>query len=78
MREVGPGAYAGYLVGGTGACPPVSGAGPCPSDGQGCDKECVLGSYELSMTLGSLSADGWGCVPVLLVVWSEAFQLCSL
>ena len=23
------------------------------------------------MTLGSLSADGWGCVPVLLVVWHE-------
>ena len=27
---------------------------------------------ELSMTLGSLSADGWVCVPVLLVVWREA------
>ena len=24
---------------------------------------------ELSTTLGSLSVDGWGCVPVLLVVW---------
>ena len=24
---------------------------------------------ELSMTLGRLSAHGWGCVPVLLVVW---------
>ena len=24
---------------------------------------------DLSMTLGSLSANGWGCVPVLLVVW---------
>ena len=23
----------------------------------------------LSMILGSLSANGWGCVPVLLVVW---------
>ena len=23
----------------------------------------------LIMTLGSLSANGWGCVPVLLVVW---------
>ena len=28
----------------------------------------------LSMTLGSLSADGWGCVHVLLVVRPEAFQ----
>ena len=26
------------------------------------------GVCELSMTLGSLSANGWGCVPVLLVV----------
>ena len=24
---------------------------------------------ELIMVLGSLSANGWGCVPVLLVVW---------
>ena len=27
------------------------------------------GVCELIMILGSLSADGWGCVPVLLVVW---------
>ena len=27
------------------------------------------GVCELSMILGSLSANGWGCVPVLLVVW---------
>ena len=26
---------------------------------------------ELSTILGSLSADAWGCVPVLLVVWHE-------
>ena len=30
------------------------------------------GVCELSMTLGSLSANGWGCVPVLLVVWHGA------
>ena len=24
---------------------------------------------ELSMTFGSFSVNGWGCVPVLLVVW---------
>ena len=29
---------------------------------------------ELSTTLGSLSVDGWVCVPVLLVVWHEAFS----
>ena len=28
-----------------------------------------LGVYNLIMLLGSLSANGWGCVPVLLVVW---------
>ena len=27
------------------------------------------GVCELIMILGSLSAIGWGCVPVLLVVW---------
>ena len=27
------------------------------------------GVCDLIMVLGSLSANGWGCVPVLLVVW---------
>ena len=27
------------------------------------------GVCELNMTLSRLSANGWGCVPVLLVVW---------
>ena len=27
------------------------------------------GVFKLSMILGSLSANRWGCVPVLLVVW---------
>ena len=27
------------------------------------------GVCDLFMILGSLSANGWGCVPVLLVVW---------
>ena len=26
------------------------------------------------MILGSLSANGWGCVPVLLVVWHRVFS----
>ena len=25
--------------------------------------------FDLIMILGSLSANGWGCIPVLLVVW---------
>ena len=27
------------------------------------------GFFELSMILGSLSANGWHCVPVLIIVW---------
>ena len=34
----------------------------------------VWGVCELSMILGSLFANGWGCVPVLLVVWN---RVCS-
>ena len=37
--------------------------GRCPSGGVFC------GVCNLIMILGSLSANGWGCVPVLLVVW---------
>ena len=29
---------------------------------------------ELSMILDILSANGWGCVPVLLVVWHGAYS----
>ena len=32
--------------------------------------ECIVVSHcELIMILGSLSANAWGCVPVLLVAW---------
>ena len=40
--EVGPGAFAGFPVGGADACLLVDGAGSCPSNGQGCVKWCVL------------------------------------
>ena len=53
----------------TGACVVVGGAGSCPSGGQGHIQWWVLGVCELSMTLGSLSANGSDYVPVLLVVW---------
>ena len=33
------------------------------------------GVCELSMILGSLSANGWSCVPVLLVVWHQANRI---
>ena len=32
------------------------------------------GVCDLIMILGSLSANGWGCLPVLLVVWHGAFS----
>ena len=61
MGEAGPGACAGFLVGGTGDCLLVGGAQSCPSGGQGHVKLFVYrGGCELSMALGSLSADGWG------------------
>ena len=74
MGKVGPGGCAGFLLGGTGACPLVDGAGSCASGGQGHVRVVFWGVCGLSMTLGCLSADGWGCIPVLLVVWSEVFQ----
>ena len=56
---------------GTGACVFVGGAGSCLSGVQDLVLWCVWGVCEL-MILGSLSANGWCCVPVLLVVWHGA------
>ena len=39
------------------------------------------GVWELIMTLGFFSANGWGCVPVLVVAWhrvSITVAYCSL
>ena len=33
------------------------------------------GVCDLIMVLGSLSANGWGCVPVLLVVWHRVSSI---
>ena len=32
------------------------------------------GVCELSMILGSLSANGWGCVPVFLFFWHKVYS----
>ena len=66
MAEVGSVRFVGFLVEGTGACVE---AGSCLSGGQDHVQWCVWGFCDLIMILGSLSANGWGCVPVLLVVW---------
>ena len=63
MGKVGSVACVGFLVEGTGACVLVGGAVSCPSGG------VFWGVCDLIMILGSLSANGWGCVLVLLVVW---------
>ena len=68
VGEVGFVACVGFLVGGTGTCVLVGWAGSCPSGGQGHIQWCVLGVFELSVTLGSLSANVWVSVSVLLVV----------
>ena len=72
MGKVGSVGCVGFLVEGTGACVLVGGAGSCLSGGQDATGGVFWGVCELSMTLGSLSANGWGCVPVLLVVWHGA------
>ena len=71
MGEVCSVACVGLLVEGTGACVLMGGAGSGLSGGQS-HIRWFWGVCELSMILGSLSANGWGCVPVLLVVWHGA------
>ena len=74
MAEAGLETCAGFLVGGSIACPLVGGAGSCPSGGQGPVKGVFRGDCGLRKTLSCLSADRWGCVSALLVVWHEASQ----
>ena len=59
----------GFLVQGTTACVLVDEAGSCLSGEQDHVWWCVLGCLCSHYDLGSLSAHGCGCVPVLLVVW---------
>ena len=40
--------------------------------GRAASSGAFWGVCELSMILGSLSANGWGCVPIVLVVWHGA------
>ena len=56
---------------GTGTHPLVDEAGFCPSGEQGNFKMCVYFQvvvFIFRKTISSLSADRWGCVPVLLVL----------
>ena len=69
MAKVGSVGCVGYLVEGTGACVLVDEAGSCLSGGQDHVRGVFWGACDLIMILCNLSANGWGCVPVLLVVW---------
>ena len=51
-----------------GACVLVDEAGSFLSCGRTTSSGLVWGVCDLFMTLGSLSVNGWGCIPVLLVV----------
>ena len=59
----------GFLVEGTSACFLVDEGGSCLSGGRSTSGGLFGGFCGLIMILGSLSANRWGCVPVLLVVW---------
>ena len=54
---------------GTGACVVVDEVGSCLSSVRPASGGVFWGFSDLIMILGSLSDNGWGCVPVLLVVW---------
>ena len=64
----------GFLLEGIGACVLVDEAESCLSSGRTTSAGVFLGVCELFMILGSLSANGWGCFPVLLVVWYSVFS----
>ena len=54
---------------GTSTCVLEDEAGSCLSCLQTVSGGVFWGVCDLIINLGSLSANGWGCVPVLLVVW---------
>ena len=68
MGEVGSVGCVGFLVEGTGVCVLV-GLDLVFLVGMAASGGVFWGVCDLIMILGSLSANGWGCVPVLLVVW---------
>ena len=69
LGEVDPGACVAFLV------PALSlvELDLVPLIGREVSNGVFWGGCELCMTLDSLSSDGWGSVPVLVVFWSEAF-----
>ena len=62
-------ACVGFLVEGTGACVLVNEAGSCLSGARTASGGVFWGVCALIMILDSLSANGWCCFPILVVVW---------
>ena len=69
MAKVGSVGCVGFLVEGTSVCVLVDEAGSYLSGGHYHLSGGFGGVCGLIMILGSLCANGWDCVPVLLVVW---------
>ena len=59
MAKVGSVVFVGFLVEGTSAFVLLNEAGSCLSGGQVCIGGGFFGVCDLSMILGSLSANGW-------------------
>ena len=71
MAKVGSVGCVGSLVEGTSACVLVDEAVSCLSVVRTVSSGVFCSVCDFIMILGSLSANGWGCVPVLLVVWHK-------
>ena len=79
MAKVGSVHCIGFLVEGTSACALVDEAGSCLLVGRCTSGGVFWGVCGLFMILGSLSANGWGFVPVFLVACLPyGVQHCSL
>ena len=69
MGKVGSVGYVGFLVEGTGALFWLMRLCLVFLLGRTVSGGVFWGVSDLIMILGSLSVSGWGCLPVLLVVW---------
>lgn len=78
VGKAGLEASVGILVGGADACPLVGGSWFLALWLARLCLRCVQRWLWALWSLGSLSTDGWGCVPLLLVVLPEASQNWSL
>ena len=79
MAKVGSVGCVGFLVEGTGPSVLVDEPGSVflVDRTMSMSGGVFWGVCDLIMILGSLSANGWGCVPVLLVVWHRVSSTVS-